>query len=74
MLDIHLISTTDKEPVVATDDLYLRYMAAFEASTGHTADCAACQADQPCQTGQPLHERLARLQDAYSERQSRRQR
>lgn len=74
MLDTHSTSTTDKESAVTTDDLYLRYMAAFEASTKHTADCTTCQARQPCQTGAPLHERFARLQDAYRRRQSRRRR
>ncbi|MGK5497297.1 hypothetical protein [Streptomyces sp. URMC 125] len=59
---------------MATDDLYLRYMAAFEASTEHTADCTTCQARQPCQVGAPLHERFARLQDAYRRRQSQRRR
>jgi hypothetical protein len=74
VLDIHPIPTTDKESAVATDDLCLRYMAAFEASTKHTADCTTCQADQSCQAGAPLHERFARLQDAYRRRQAQRRR
>ncbi|MFI5945564.1 hypothetical protein ACIBCB_35705 [Streptomyces uncialis] len=52
------------------DDLFVRYMKAFEDSTAHLGDCAACQADQPCETGAPIHERFARLQDAYNTRQS----
>lgn len=49
-----------------TDDLYVRYMRAFQDSTEHTAACPACQADQPCESGAPIHERFARLQDAYN--------
>ncbi|MCZ4101024.1 hypothetical protein [Streptomyces sp. H39-C1] len=53
-----------------TDDLYVRYMKAFSDSTEHTSGCAACQADQRCGAGEPVHERFARLQDAYNARQS----
>ncbi|MGB8941481.1 MAG: hypothetical protein WCD21_14795 [Streptomyces sp.] len=53
-----------------TDDLYVRYMRAFKESARHTDGCAACQASQDCPEGAPLHERFARLQDAYNARQS----
>lgn len=53
-----------------TDDLYVRYMRAFKESARHTDGCAACQASQDCPEGAPLHERFARLQDAYNASQS----
>lgn len=56
------------------DDLYVRYMKAFEDSTEHTTTCAACQAGQPCVQGEPIHEKFARLQDAYLRRQSQQRR
>ena len=52
-----------------TDDLFVRYMRAFQDSTTHLGGCAACQADEPCEVGTPIHERFARLQDAYTARQ-----
>ncbi|MET9175861.1 hypothetical protein ABZX64_33210 [Streptomyces misionensis] len=52
-----------------TDDLFVRYMKAFEASETHTVNCPACQGETPCAEGVPLHERFARLQDAYIARQ-----
>ncbi|MFF3735179.1 hypothetical protein ACFYXM_34140 [Streptomyces sp. NPDC002476] len=55
-----------------TDDLFVRYMKAFSDSIEHTTGCPACQANQPCAAGQPVHERLARLQDAYIARQQHR--
>jgi predicted aldo/keto reductase-like oxidoreductase len=57
-----------------TDDLYVRYMKAYSASTEHSSDCAACQAGQECPVGAPIHERFARLQDAYTTRQPKQQR
>ncbi|MFJ9472469.1 hypothetical protein [Streptomyces caniferus] len=57
-----------------TDDLFVRYMKAFEDSAKHTGDCPACQGETPCAQGAPIHERFARLQDAYHERQSKQQR
>ncbi|WP_172388170.1 hypothetical protein [Streptomyces sp. MNP-20] len=56
------------------DDLYVRYMAAFRAATEHNAKCSACQAGQDCAVGAPLHQRFARLQDAYRARQAKQQR
>ncbi|MEV8529197.1 hypothetical protein AB0451_34500 [Streptomyces sp. NPDC052000] len=47
------------------DSLYARYMKAFQASTAHTSGCPACQASAECAVGAPIHERFARLQDAY---------
>ncbi|MER8226054.1 hypothetical protein ABTZ58_37105 [Streptomyces sp. NPDC094143] len=52
-----------------TDDLFVRYMRAFQDSTEHTAACPACQGETPCAQGAPIHERFARLQDAYTARQ-----
>ena len=52
-----------------TDDLFVRYMKAFEDSTQHTGGCPACQGETPCAEGAPTHERFARLQDAYNARQ-----
>ncbi|MEW2426002.1 hypothetical protein AB0911_36360 [Streptomyces nigra] len=52
-----------------TDDLFVRYMKAFDDSTAHTASCLACQGETPCAAGKPIHERFARLQDAYTARQ-----
>ncbi|RSN59617.1 hypothetical protein DMH12_10190 [Streptomyces sp. WAC 04229] len=55
-----------------TDDLFVRYMKAFEDSAKHTAACPACQVETPCADGVPIHERFARLQDAYTARQKQR--
>ncbi|MFF5475401.1 hypothetical protein [Streptomyces achromogenes] len=57
-----------------TDDLFVRYMKAFEDSVKHTADCLDCQSGVPCAEGAPVHGRFARLQDAYNDRQSKQQR
>ncbi|MFC8273821.1 hypothetical protein ACFUJR_15110 [Streptomyces sp. NPDC057271] len=51
-----------------TNDLFVRYMKAFEDSTTHLGGCAACQAEEPCEAGTPVHERFAKLQDAYNNR------
>ncbi|MGA4966982.1 hypothetical protein [Streptomyces pseudogriseolus] len=51
------------------DDLFVRYMRAFQDSTEHTGACPACQGETPCAEGAPIHERFARLQDAYTARQ-----
>ncbi|MFD7532228.1 hypothetical protein ACFV8E_32315 [Streptomyces sp. NPDC059849] len=56
------------------DDLFVRYMKAFEDSTTHTVNCPACQGGTPCAKGAPVHERFAKLQDDYHARQSNRQR
>ncbi|MGW0607808.1 hypothetical protein [Streptomyces sp. NPDC002640] len=52
------------------DDLYQRYMAATRAHRDHAKDCGDCRPDVPCTTGQRLYESLARLQDAYLNRQT----
>ncbi|MEU6601970.1 MULTISPECIES: hypothetical protein [Streptomyces] len=57
-----------------TDDLFVRYMRAFQDSTEHTNGCLACQEGRDCRVGAPIHERFARLQDAYTARQSKQQR
>jgi hypothetical protein len=54
---------------VPPDDLYTRYMKAFQAHEAHKAGCADCQPDAPCEKGRPILERFARLQDAYLQRQ-----
>ncbi|MEU6300016.1 hypothetical protein [Streptomyces erythrochromogenes] len=43
-------------------------MKAFEDSTTHLGGCAACQVEQRCEVGAPIHERFAKLQDAYNAR------
>lgn len=53
-----------KEELVA-DDLYTRYMTAYKDSTQHTAGCQACRNGRDCPAGARIHERFARLQDAY---------
>jgi hypothetical protein len=45
-------------------------MAAHRAHRDHTKNCGDCQPDVPCTTGQRLYESLARLQDAYLNRQT----
>ncbi|MBT2369969.1 hypothetical protein J7E88_33060 [Streptomyces sp. ISL-10] len=56
------------------DDLYQRYMRAYQDADEHTRGCAACQPNDHCPTGKPLHDRLARLQEAYNERLRQRRR
>ncbi|MFE8950076.1 hypothetical protein [Streptomyces sp. NPDC007856] len=51
------------------ESLFTRYMKAFEDSEQHTSSCEPCQNGEECPQGAPLHERFARLQDAYRERQ-----
>jgi hypothetical protein len=50
------------------DDLFVRYMAAFEAATEHMNTCPACQADDPCTDGDLFADRLEDLQDRYHAR------
>ncbi|WP_432171178.1 hypothetical protein [Streptomyces sp. 1222.5] len=49
--------------------LFTRYMKAFEDSVKHTGACSACPGETPCADGVPIHDRFARLQDAYNARQ-----
>jgi predicted aldo/keto reductase-like oxidoreductase len=51
------------------DDLYTRYMKAYQANEQHKRSCTRCNPDAPCPAGAPLAERFARLQDAYLTRQ-----
>ncbi|MFF9870166.1 hypothetical protein ACF1G0_33115 [Streptomyces sp. NPDC013953] len=44
-------------------------MKAFQDSATHFGGCEVCQADEPCEVGAPIHQRFARLQDAYTARQ-----
>ncbi|MEU8550520.1 hypothetical protein AB0C81_26665 [Streptomyces roseoverticillatus] len=55
------------------DDLFQRYMRAFQDSTAHRSGCPACKEDEPCEAGMRLFERFARLQDAYGQRLADRQ-
>ncbi|MFI8769506.1 hypothetical protein ACIGN6_32005 [Streptomyces sp. NPDC053792] len=48
-----------------SDDLYRRYMAAFNEWTTHVTGCS-CRAEAPCEAGKPLFERFSRLQDAWN--------
>ncbi|MFE2127841.1 hypothetical protein [Streptomyces amritsarensis] len=50
------------------DEQFIAYMKAFEASSTHFGDCAACQADEPCETGKPLHADFIAQQDAWNAR------
>ncbi|MEU0060400.1 hypothetical protein [Streptomyces sp. NPDC006334] len=52
-----------------TDDLYKRYQAAHRAYRAHRTPCSDCTDTSRCPTGQRLYESLARLQDAYLNRQ-----
>lgn len=49
-------------------DLHTRYMAATNTWDAHRAGCTICQHHTPCETGAPLFERFARIQDAYLNR------
>ncbi|WP_409056819.1 hypothetical protein [Streptomyces sp. SYP-A7185] len=55
-----------------TDELYVRYMRAYDDSVQHGIECAACRSDQDCREGARLYEHFARLQDAYRARQAKR--
>ncbi|MFE7948249.1 hypothetical protein [Streptomyces sp. NPDC057426] len=54
--------------------LYVRYMNAFDESKGHTRTCEACQNEQACPDGTPIHERFARLQEAWNKHLTQQQR
>ncbi|MFF0051637.1 hypothetical protein [Streptomyces sp. NPDC005498] len=54
------------------DDLHARYMHASDAWRTHRKGCEPCQAGRHCPAGATLFERLARLQDAYTQRLRRR--
>ncbi|MFD9794223.1 hypothetical protein ACFWXK_25105 [Streptomyces sp. NPDC059070] len=56
------------------NELFLRYMGAFEDATRHMATCLACMRATPCEEGAPVLERFARLQDAYRQHQLKQQR
>ncbi|MGY1583846.1 hypothetical protein [Streptomyces sp. MN13] len=57
-----------------TDDLYRRYMKAFQILELHKSGCQVCRPDLPCEAGRPMYERFSRLQDAYRERVAKRRR
>ncbi|WP_331719055.1 hypothetical protein OG985_48735 (plasmid) [Streptomyces sp. NBC_00289] len=54
------------------DDLHTRYLAADRTWRAHRDDCTTCTDHTHCQTGTPLYEVFARLQDAYLQRQKKR--
>ncbi|MCX5159982.1 hypothetical protein OOK39_11930 [Streptomyces sp. NBC_00264] len=51
-----------------SDPEFIAYMRAFEASTTHVGACTACQNDQPCKTGRPIHAEFIARQDAWTKR------
>ncbi|USQ89920.1 hypothetical protein NFX46_40275 (plasmid) [Streptomyces phaeoluteigriseus] len=51
------------------DNLYERYQAAHRAYRAHRATCSHCTDTSRCPNGQRLYASLARLQDAYLNRQ-----
>ncbi|MGW1347692.1 hypothetical protein ACWCQE_00260 [Streptomyces sp. NPDC002409] len=50
------------------DNEFIAYMRAFEASTTHVGACTACQNDQPCPVGDPIHAEFIARQDAWNRR------
>ncbi|OKJ33205.1 hypothetical protein [Streptomyces sp. CB01580] len=50
------------------DNEFIAYMQAFEASTTHLGACTACQDDQPCDVGEPVHSEFIARQDAWTNR------
>ncbi|MFB6860480.1 hypothetical protein ACFCZQ_09285 [Streptomyces virginiae] len=50
------------------DEQFIAYMKAFEASTKHLDGCPACQAAEPCETGDPVHADFIAQQDAWNAR------
>ncbi|MFF2957909.1 hypothetical protein ACFVT1_03070 [Streptomyces sp. NPDC057963] len=50
------------------DEEFIAYMKAFEASTKHLGACTACQNDQPCTEGAPIHAEFIARQNAWNER------
>ncbi|MFJ6011311.1 hypothetical protein [Streptomyces sp. NPDC092952] len=53
---------------MSRDSEFIAYMRAFEASTKHVGACVACQNDQPCTTGAPIHAVFIARQDAWTKR------
>ncbi|MER5610763.1 hypothetical protein [Streptomyces sp. NPDC002215] len=53
---------------MSRDQMFIAYMKAFKASTTHIGACTACQNDQPCDAGQPIHADFIARQDAWNER------
>ncbi|MFD7527786.1 hypothetical protein ACFV8E_09270 [Streptomyces sp. NPDC059849] len=53
---------------MSRDQMFIAYMKAFEASTKHVGACAACQNDQPCAVGAPVHAEFIARQNAWNER------
>ncbi|MEE1806409.1 hypothetical protein [Streptomyces sp. BE133] len=53
---------------MARESEFIAYMRAFEASTTHLGACPACQNDQPCATGAPIHSEFIARQDAWNKR------
>ncbi|MFD9814485.1 hypothetical protein [Streptomyces sp. NPDC059080] len=53
---------------MSRDEEFIAYMRAFEASMTHLGSCAACQNDQPCDVGRPIHAEFITRQDAWNVR------
>ncbi|MFC9623623.1 hypothetical protein ACFTXM_27725 [Streptomyces sp. NPDC056930] len=53
---------------MSRDSEFIDYMRAFEASTKHVGTCTACQNDQPCDAGQPIHTEFIARQNAWNKR------
>ncbi|MFE5596285.1 hypothetical protein [Streptomyces sp. NPDC056549] len=58
---------------MTAQQLYKRYMAAFNEWITHSTGCT-CTAEAPCETGVPLFERLSRLQAAWTHHLTQQQR
>ncbi|MFJ1601522.1 hypothetical protein [Streptomyces sp. NPDC088261] len=68
--DVHPAPQLVQKDALVADDLYTRYMKAFQALNAHRAACGTCTDAVTCEAGAPLDERFTRLQDAYRARQS----
>ncbi|WP_405750993.1 hypothetical protein OHA19_19730 [Streptomyces sp. NBC_00012] len=53
---------------MARESEFIAYMEAFEASTTHVGACTACQNDQPCTAGQPIHAEFIARQNTWTKR------
>ncbi|MFJ2637939.1 hypothetical protein [Streptomyces sp. NPDC087511] len=53
---------------MSRDSEFVAYMKAFEASTTHVGACTACQNEQPCTVGAPIHTEFIARQDAWNKR------
>ncbi|MFI8457654.1 hypothetical protein [Kitasatospora sp. NPDC085464] len=54
---------------IVSDPKLIAYMAAFQTSVKHTADCEPCLNMQPCKAGDPLHDDFTAKQAAWTAEQ-----